>query len=178
MGYRQATFEDALTIATLHAESWRVAYRGAYRDEFLDGDVMADRAAVWEARLSAPLENQFVVIAEEAGGATGFACAYGREDASWGTLLDNLHVDRERYGRGTGSGLMLEVATWCRANYPDCGVYLWVLAQNDRARRFYEGMGASDAGSEVSVPPGGGQITGHRYVWETPERIAPRSERA
>ncbi|TQS39512.1 GNAT family N-acetyltransferase [Cryptosporangium phraense] len=51
---RPATAADAPAIARLHADSWRRHYRGAYADSFLDGDVLADRRAVWESRLAAP----------------------------------------------------------------------------------------------------------------------------
>jgi GNAT superfamily N-acetyltransferase len=164
--YREARYEDARAIARLHAESWRVAYRGAYRDEFLDGGVEQDRIDVWEQRLSAPAPNQLVVLAEEEDARlVGFACAYGADDARWGTLLDNLHVRRDRHRSGTGTRLVSEVATWCRARYPDCGLYLWVLERNDQARRFYERLGATDRGGELSVPPGGGQVQSRRYAW-------------
>jgi GNAT superfamily N-acetyltransferase len=167
MRYRRATREDTAAIATLHAESWRASYRGAYRDAFLDGDVFQDRMGVWEDRLSAPPPNQLVVVAEEEDRVLGFACAYGREDGQWGTLLDNIHVRREHQGQGAGAHLLWEVATWCRANYADCGLYLWVLAQNSQARRFYERLGATDRGGAAFVPPGGGQISSRRYAWTT-----------
>jgi GNAT superfamily N-acetyltransferase len=163
--YREARYEDAMAIAMLHADSWRAAYRGAYRDEFLDSEVVQDRIDVWQKRLSAPPPNQLVVIAEAEGRLVGFACAYGGDDARWGTLLDNLHVRRERHRHGTGTRLVSRVATWCRANYPDCGLYLWVLEQNDQARRFHERLGATDRGGEVSVPPGGGRVKSRRYAW-------------
>jgi GNAT superfamily N-acetyltransferase len=132
--YRRATYDDATAIAALHAESWRVAYRGALRDEFLDGDIAQNRITVWDERLTAPAANQLVVIAEEGDRVIGFACAYGRDDARWGTLLDNLHVRRERHGQGTGRRLLSEVAAWRGARYPDSGLYLWVLEQNSQAR--------------------------------------------
>jgi GNAT superfamily N-acetyltransferase len=47
--------DDAETVAMLHADSWRRFYRGAYADSFLDGDLVADRRAVWSARLAATL---------------------------------------------------------------------------------------------------------------------------
>lgn len=161
-----------MAVAALHAESWRVTYRGAYRDEYLDGDVVQDRMAVWEERLSTPPKNQFVVVAEEDDRVVGFACAYGRHDEEWGTLLDNLHVHPERHGQGTGRRLLSEVVRWCRANYADRGLYLWVLAQNAQARRFYERLGASDRGGDVFEPPGGGQIASRRYAWTTIKEIA------
>ena len=66
-----ATAEDTQAIATLHAESWRTTYRGAYSDEFLDGDVHANRMEVWGARLAAPERNQFVVVADDSASTEG-----------------------------------------------------------------------------------------------------------
>jgi GNAT superfamily N-acetyltransferase len=173
MDYREATPEDARAIALLHAESWRRHYRGAYRDEFLDGDVAQDRLDTWRERFSPPAHNQFVVLAEEERRLVGFACAYGREDGEWGTLLDNLHVVPEAQGRGTGARLVTRVAEWCRANYPECGLYLWVLEENDKAQRFYARMGARDCGAAQFVPPGGGQIDSRRYAWTSLDDIPP-----
>lgn len=127
MIYREATVADAQAIATLHADSWRSNYRGAYLDSFLDGDVHQDRLQVWQARLSAPAANQFVVVAE--------------------------------------------VGFWCRANHPNCPLYLWVLEQNERAQRFYSRLGATDRGGEISVPAGGCQISGRRYVWSAVSEV-------
>jgi GNAT superfamily N-acetyltransferase len=172
--YREAMREDATTIATLHAESWRVTYRGSYRDEFLDGPVFQDRTGVWNKRLSMPAPNQFVVLAEEEGLVVGFACAYGRDDEQWGSLLDNIHVRRQQHRQGLGTGLVSEVARWCRAHYADCGLYLWVIAQNHQARRFYERLGATDRGGELRAPSaGGGEPRDvRRYAWTPPIDIA------
>ena len=51
--------------------------------------------------------------------------------------------------------------------YPDCWLYLWVLHDNHRAQSFYRKHGASDRGGEFSEPPGGGEIHGRRYVWDS-----------
>ena len=165
--YRRAAHDDARAIAALHAESWRVAYRGALRDEFLDGDVVQNRNIVWDDRLATPAANQLVIVAEEGDRVIGFACAYGRDDARWGTLLDNIHVRRERHGQGTGRRLLSDVATWCRAKYPGSSLYLWVLEQNSQARRFYERLGASDREGDVWLPPGGGEVKRRRYAWSS-----------
>lgn len=37
--YRPANYSDASGVAALHAENWRRAYRGNFRDEYLDGDI-------------------------------------------------------------------------------------------------------------------------------------------
>jgi hypothetical protein len=74
MRFREATRPDATAVTALHAESWRAHYRGAYRDEYLDGDLAEERLRVWEQRLSTPAPNQFVVLAFEGDDLIGFAC--------------------------------------------------------------------------------------------------------
>ncbi|MEN8162339.1 MAG: GNAT family N-acetyltransferase [Myxococcota bacterium] len=167
MRLRAAGAADAPLVAALHAESWRAHYRGAYRDTYLDGDVVADRQRVWEERLGSPPPNQHVVLAEEGGEPLGFACVYGTADPRWGSLLDNLHVRPAHQGRRVGAHLVADVVAWCRQHHPACGLYLWVLAENEGAQRFYRRLGASDRGGELSEPPGGGTIHGRRYVWTT-----------
>lgn len=90
--FRAADLRDAPSIAGLHAESWRGAYRGMLRDEFLDGDIFPDRSALWERRLRAPQADQFVLLALDRGSLIGFACVFGAADQTWGAHLDNLHV--------------------------------------------------------------------------------------
>lgn len=163
---REAQAADAPTIAALHASSWRLHYRGAYRDDYLDGDVFADRERVWSRRLADPPHDQLVLIVEQDGRAFGFACAYGGHDPRWGSFLDNIHVDASQQSRGAGTLLVRAVIDWCLVRHADAGLYLWVLAQNARARRFYERLGATDRGGEISIPAGGGRIHGRRYAWD------------
>src|SRR6185369_4532125 len=61
---RDATGDDAPAIAALHAESWRTTYRGALRDDYLDGHIVRERTTVWRGRLDQPAANQRVVVAE------------------------------------------------------------------------------------------------------------------
>ena len=49
--FRQAEASDARVIAELHAQSWRNTYRGMLRDDYLDGDILYERVALWEKRL-------------------------------------------------------------------------------------------------------------------------------
>lgn len=162
---RPATPSDTEAIARLHAESWRVAYRGMFSDAYLDGDVFADRLATWTERLAHPAANQYVVVDEDADSLTGFACAYGDDDPAWGTLLDNIHVRPGIKRRGGGTRLLAEVARWALTTHPASGLYLWVLADNVPAQRFYERWGARNAETKRFDPPGGGSVESFRYVW-------------
>jgi GNAT superfamily N-acetyltransferase len=165
---RPATLDDAPAIAALHAASWRVAYRGALRDAYLDGDVDAERLQVWTERLGTPTANQYVLVAEDADRVDGFACAFGEDDARFGTQVDNLHVRREQQGRGTGRRLLADVAAWCTTRFPSSGLYLWVLEQNAPARAFYERLGGTAEDTSDWAPPGGGVVLLRRYVWPRP----------
>jgi GNAT superfamily N-acetyltransferase len=168
---RAAQIADAASIAALHAESWLETFGDVLSDEYRSGPIFEDRKAVWQERLSTPLANQFVVVAEEGQRLAAFVCAYGADDARWGTLLDNLHVHSEWQGRGLGRSLMARAADWCATRYPDIGLYLLVLEQNSRARAFYEQMGATDVGGETWVPPGFLDAPSRRYAW-TRDRVA------
>lgn len=71
---RFARLEDAQAIVELHAESWRYAYRRALGDEYLSGDIIADRLKLWQHRPSEPLDNQHVLVVYDDSTIVGFAC--------------------------------------------------------------------------------------------------------
>ena len=57
-----ATASDGAAIAMLHAQSWRIAYRGLLADKYLDEDVLGDRTAFWSTRFSAPKPERRLVL--------------------------------------------------------------------------------------------------------------------
>ena len=172
--FRLAAFSDAVAIAALHADSWRRHYRGAYSDAFLDGDVGADRLAVWSERLRAPHSGRYTVVAEDQSGLVGFAHSVFEDDATWGALLDNLHVAYGVKRRGIGSRLLRMTAHAVTERPPSTGLYLWVLEQNLDAQAFYEAHGGKCVDRRPIEPPGGipsrlvGSPAALRYAWSDP----------
>jgi GNAT superfamily N-acetyltransferase len=179
---RPAGAGDAPAIARLHAESWRRHYRGAYADAFLDGDVLADRLAVWHQRLSTPDPQRVTVVAENDGAVIGFAHAVVDEDPAWGALLDNVHVAHDHKRLGIGTLLMAASARVAveRARLPR--LYLWVLEANVAAQAFYRARGGTPVERRPVPPPGGvpGRLTGDplaiRYVWPEPTVLVAQAE--
>lgn len=167
MTYRLATPTDAEAIAALHAQSWRQSYRGILTDAYLDGDIFADRRAVWQGRLTEPAPNQFLLVAEAEGTVRGFVCAFGDDDPRWGTLVDNLHVSQTVKGLGIGTALLQRVGEWVKAHREHPGFYLWVFEKNHGARRFYENRGGENVEQAVKDNPGGGQALAFRVAWPT-----------
>jgi ribosomal protein S18 acetylase RimI-like enzyme len=171
--FRLAGPADAEAVARLHAESWRRHYRGAYSDAFLDGDVVADRLAVWTDLLREPDPRRCTILAED-GGLVGFANTVFDADPIWGALLDNLHVADGHKRRGIASRLLALTAEALLARPERTGLYLWVLEQNVDAQAFYEASGGRCAGRGAVSPPGGiaSRVTGTptklRYTWPDP----------
>lgn len=160
--YRTATAADADRIAALHARSWQGTYRGIMPDAFLDDEVTNERLAVWRKRFGKPPANQRVIVAEADGALVGFACVLLGYDARYGALLDNLHVASAFKGRGIGRRLIRLTADSVENEDVASPFYLWVYEQNHAARRFYEGLGATN---HEAVPGEHGVIL--RYVWPT-----------
>ena len=166
MLYRPATLADAEAIATIHTKNWsNGAFRGPNFDESVRAQLAAERRSVWEGRLSSPAADQFAVVAEEGGAVVAFVCTYGADDGRWGSLLDNLHVRADWQGKGLGKALFLQSAQWCATKFPECGMYLLVLADNTPARRLYDGFGAADHDGGSWEPPGGGRLASRLYAW-------------
>lgn len=168
MTVRPATASDAMAIAELHAGSWRSAYRGILRDQFLDGPVIQDRRRLWESRLSnSPTpEAQFVALIEHDGELKAFVCVLLDADPHWGALLDNLHVSTSAQGKGLGRRLMAEAAGWVVQHRPYSRLHLWVYEKNVAARRFYEHLGGVITEHRTEPAPDGSQIQAIRYGWE------------
>ena len=174
--FRLACRGDAEAVAALHADSWRRHYRGAFSDSFLDGDVQADRVAVWTGRLAEPDAGSYTILAEADAGVVGFAHTIFDDDPTWGALLDNLHVVHGRKRQGVGSELLALTARAVTGR--GTGLYLWVLEQNEAAQAFYEAHGARRMDRDRVSPPGGvasrlnGSPARLRYAWSDPGGLA------
>ena len=180
--YRVGVTGDADAVAALHAESWRRHYRGAYSDTYLDGDIVADRRKVWAGRMAHPREDQCTIVATQGGILVGFIHIALDVDATWGALIDNLHVTAERTRGGIGSTLLRTAGGVVAERRPSWGMYLWVLEQNAGAQRFYRARGGVCVERAHVTPPGGdpsrltGQPSKLRYAWSDPTALTFREQ--
>jgi ribosomal protein S18 acetylase RimI-like enzyme len=175
--YRLGLSDDSASVAHLHADSWRRHYRGAYSDSYLDGEIVADRKDVWEARMGRTSADHSTIVAERAGRLVGFVHTVFDADPVWGALIDNLHVVAELKRRGIGTALLSEAAQVVVERKPLSGLYLWVLEQNEAAQAFYAANGGVNVGRDLVEPPGGDatRLNGHpiklRYFWSDPSSL-------
>jgi GNAT superfamily N-acetyltransferase len=165
MTYRKAKSNEAEAIATLHAQSWQVAYKGILSDAFLKDEVLDNRLKLWQNRFDNPPDNMFICVAVEEKALNGFVCVYGNDDEQWGTLIDNLHVLPNLKGKGIGKKLMQKAAEWASKNHPNLGLYLWVYEENHAARQFYERMGGENVETQLYENADGSASNVIRYAW-------------
>ncbi|MFI5712533.1 GNAT family N-acetyltransferase [Kribbella sp. NPDC051620] len=168
--FRSAGPGDAEQVAMLHADSWRRHYRGAFADSFLDGDLVAERVAVWSKRLVDP-DGTATILAEADGELVGFVHVMLDLDPEWGSLVDNLHVVHSRRRGGIGKQLLGRAAQAVVDQADGDAMYLWVLEQNVAAQQFYLAVGAKHVETAPVSPPGGdpahlnGKPNGLRMAW-------------
>ncbi|WP_422738859.1 GNAT family N-acetyltransferase [Micromonospora sp. WMMD729] len=158
--------DDAEAIARVHVHGWQSGYAGVMPDEVL-GRL---NVAAWAQRRrevgTADPEHPFTTLLGEVDGlAVGFTTfgPYRRNqdrddlDPSVGEVLA-LYVEPAFWGDGTATALFAAA----RAGLSErgwTGYRLWVLADNGRARRFWERAGLSPDGerSTYQVPLAGGR---------------------
>jgi GNAT superfamily N-acetyltransferase len=121
---RPAEANDLPAVVDVHAASATAAYRSIFPVEDFPADEARDR---W---LAFPGE---IVVAEAHGQVVGFVAFDDVE-------LHALYVTPSSWQRGLGSRLLRAV--------PEAVDRLWLLRDNDRARRFYESRGWRPAGEE------------------------------
>jgi GNAT superfamily N-acetyltransferase len=156
---RPLTHTDIDAVAAMHVRTWQAGYAGIMPGEVLDA---LDPAVFAESRRSraAPPGAQ-TLVAEDDGVIVGFA-SFGprlvQDDSDLSTAgigeVYAIYVAPERWGTGAGRALM----TAAREALAAAGfavMRLWVLAENHRARRFYERAGmAPDGARDTFTPPG------------------------
>lgn len=145
---RPAVPADAEALAHLHLDVWDDAYTGLVPQGILDDrrERVAERVARWEdilARREFPGEEERTWVAEDDSGLIGFAATGPARDNDVDDLLElySLYVRASYWDTGVGYGLFDTAVA-------DRGAYLWVLAGNERAIRFYERQGFRLDGTE------------------------------
>jgi ribosomal protein S18 acetylase RimI-like enzyme len=165
---------DAQAVARLHSDSWKSAYRGILRDDYLNTLVYPDREALWETRLANPGSAGFGFVAENGDRLVGFAYAVPHHHPTWGTLLDNLHVAPDMKSRGLGRALLRLVCDEQVRRWPADGLHLLVFEENTNARGFYGQLGAEARERVLIQAPDGGQVAEWLYTWPSAHALLAR----
>ncbi len=161
---REATLDDADAVARTSAESWRSSYRGLLPDVTLDGIDVAKRAAKRRA-IVAKREGVHLVACGPLSEIVGF-CDAGpcRDDVPRTGEIYALYLIERVKRRGLGAELFDRACTWLRERELHA-LRVWVLVNNQPARRFYEALGGI-AGDTKQKMIGETPVTEQAYVWD------------
>ena len=148
MTVRRGQPADAREIAEVHVRTWQAAYRHAFPAEVLDSLSVDDREDL--ARRLLARWSEVIWVAESEGRIVGFAAVGPSRTEDDSGELYAIYVLPEAWGTGAASQLMAEAKDWF-AEEGYATAMLWVLADNPRARRFYEREGWRAEGTRLDT---------------------------
>ena len=162
---RRASSDDARGIAEVRVRTWQKAYSDILPPEFLDALSVDAGESRWRDLLSAPGPDRWTLVAESSGQVVGFVSAGVPRDEGMPRLTGELYaiyVLPDCWDRGVGRSLIGQAEEKLKQQGFKEAV-LWVLADNQRARAFYERAGwHADIGTK-QAEFGGREVTEARY---------------
>ena len=187
---RRARPEDAAGIAAVHVAAWHEAYAGLVPERMLSALSVAERTRRWRRILTSPdpsRESAVFVAVGRHRAIVGFGSC-GRQPVAdlvadgFAGEFSALYLLAAHQRHGVGRRLLALMAQDLIQRGLR-GAALWVLRDNEPARRFYEVLGAKLAGQRVETVDEfvSGERVGARdvlhevaYGWPDLSVLAPR----
>jgi GNAT superfamily N-acetyltransferase len=146
MNVRIAVGADAEAVERIRVRGWQTAYRHVFPAEQLDR--LELDTARWRRQIEILPWGWTIFVAEDEEHVVGFVAVGPSRDGIRGGELYAIYVDPDRWSAGVGRALIERAEIRLADDYDEAT--LWVLADNPRARRFYERAGwAPDGESKL-----------------------------
>lgn len=128
--------DDRLKISRIYEESWKFAYQGIVPQDYLDS-IPTGR---WADSLDREGVNSIIVVEnDELIGTSSYCRSRSPEFSDFGEII-SIYLLPQYIGRGYGRPLLDAAVNELTAlGFRD--IFLWALAENQRARKFYEKNG-------------------------------------
>jgi ribosomal protein S18 acetylase RimI-like enzyme len=152
---------DLLLVGALHFRSRGAAYAHILPAEALASPGAAALAEWWGERWKWEQDTHRLTVAEDFERIVGFSYV-GPSETEGAAELYAIHVDPAVVGTGVGR-LLMENALKQLAEVGGERAVLWVLEDNERARRFYDRGGWSPDGETRVEPISGEPVKQLRY---------------
>jgi GNAT superfamily N-acetyltransferase len=143
MHVRIAVGADAEAVERIRVRGWQIAYRHVFPEEELDR--LHPDWSRWQRQIETPPYGWTVFVAEDDGRVLGFVAVGPSRDGVRGGELYAIYVDPDSWSTGVGRALIERAEERLADDYDEAT--LWVLDDNPRARRFYEGAGWTPDGA-------------------------------
>ncbi len=167
---RHADVGDAAGIGIVHAESWRTTYRGIVPDAYLDA-IDIDEWSERQRRSLAEAPHDVVSLVAVEGQIVGWAAGGPNREPELDHAgeLYAVYLLPEHQRKGIGLKLTVAIARWLMDTGME-SMAVWVLADNQTARRFYEALGAEYC-QERESKLGGANLAEVAYGWSDLSRL-------
>ena len=153
------TRDIASKASAVYAVSWKTAYKNIVPQKYLDEISFG----LWTPLLLDSSRAGYVLkVDDDFIAASSIAPAREEKMSGWGELI-SIYVLPQYFNQGYGKKLLEFVVGKLRKRGYD-NIYLWVLEENQGARRFYERNGFSPNGDRRTITVGGKELVEARYV--------------
>ncbi len=142
MNYHRPRFDEAEAMAAFHVQCWREAYVGIVPDELMGTFALQTRLPMWQAVILNA--ERFVMAAYDDGKAVGFVIVGATDEKNIENQDGHLwaiYIAESQHRRGIGRTLIAHAAAHWMAQ-GGTSMTVGVLAENFKARKFYESLGA------------------------------------
>ncbi len=128
--------DDRCAISKVYEESWKYAYQGIVPQDYLDSIPEGQ----WASRIEQEDRSNLVMVQDgKIIGTSGFGKSRMAEMNGFGEVI-SIYLLPEYMGKGYGR-LLLQAVTSELGKMGFDKVFLWVLEENRKARRFYKKCG-------------------------------------
>lgn len=151
--------DDRKAISKIYEKSWKFAYQGLIPQDYLDGIP----AGNWAKAVDTPGWNTLLML--DGGRIVGTASYCHSRFKDWkdyGEII-SIYFLPAYMGKGYGRALLQAVLDKL-AEMGCTDILLWVLAENERAKKFYEKNGFSASGAYLDDNIGGKALKELQYV--------------
>lgn len=151
--------DSRTAVSRVYEKSWKYAYRGIIPQDYLDS-IPEGR---WAANLDHPDRHTLLCVdGGEIVGTSSFCRSRWEQYDGWGEVV-SIYLLPDHMGKGLGILLMERTVLELRKlGYKN--IFLWVLAENTRARAFYERFGFRRTEDLQTGSIGGRDLREIRYV--------------
>lgn len=153
--------DDRSTVSNIYEESWKYAYQGIVPQEYLD----SIPKGYWALNLDK--EGVYSLVMTEQGkliGTSSFSKSRWTDFSDFGEII-SIYLLPGYMGRGYGRHLLNAVVSELqKLGFRD--IFLWVLEENIRARRFYEKCGFTSSGHSMEHEIGGKVLREIQYCYK------------
>ncbi len=152
--------DDRLAISHIYEESWKFAYKDIIPQSYLES-IPAGR---WVSGLDKEGMNTLVLIEDDTFiGTSGYCKSRFPDFNGWGEIV-SIYLLPQYMGKGYGKCLLDAVIRElvCLGFYD---IFLWVLEDNLRARKFYEKAGFTSTQNYLDDNIGGKELREIQYYY-------------